>query len=166
MLRGPFDERFGVGGDWSGRRILHMWENCVEHRPGVLGQIGHELTEFAVEVAKDADAITIGFSGYDGGKLAPAVDISVHIPSFNMAMVEDVHLMLEHAICERLLAVNQEAAAAMLGKGMVTYQSGGRALPVDVVLISEANDILKKYADCYAQGMNIVNLMVLQNLGK
>lgn len=31
---------------------------------------------------------------------------------------------------------------------------------------AEANDILKKYADCYAQGMNIVNLMVLQNLGK
>ncbi len=38
----------------------------------------------------------------------------------------------------------KEAAAAMLGKGMVTYQSGDRALPVDVVLISEANDILKE----------------------
>ena len=38
----------------------------------------------------------------------------------------------------------KDAAAAMLGKGMVTYQSGGRALPVDVVLISEANDILKE----------------------
>ncbi len=38
----------------------------------------------------------------------------------------------------------KESAAAMLGKGMVTYQSGGRALPVDVVLISEANDILKE----------------------
>ncbi len=67
----------------------------------------------AVEVAKAAGATTIGFSGYDGGKLAPAVDISVHIPSFNMAMVEDVHLMLEHAICERLLAVNQQAAAVV-----------------------------------------------------
>jgi hypothetical protein len=30
-----------------------------------------------------------------------------------MAMVEDVHLMLEHAICERLLVVNQEAATAV-----------------------------------------------------
>jgi succinyl-CoA synthetase beta subunit len=38
----------------------------------------------------------------------------------------------------------KQAAAAMLGNGMVTYQSGGRALPVDVVLISEANDILKE----------------------
>lgn len=67
----------------------------------------------AVEVAKNTGAITVGFSGYDGGKLAPMVDISVHIPSFNMAMVEDVHLMLEHAICERLLAINKEAASAV-----------------------------------------------------
>ena len=36
------------------------------------------------------------------------------------------------------------AAAGMLGKGMTTYQSGGRALPVDVVLVTEANDILKE----------------------
>jgi len=33
-------------------------------------------------------------------------------------------------------------------------------------LPSEANEILKKYADCYAQGMNIVNLQLIQDLGK
>lgn len=80
---------------------------------GISGSGNSKNVIKAVEVAKAAGAITIGFSGYDGGKLAPAVDISVHIPSFNMAMVEDVHLMLEHAICERLLAVNQAAAAAV-----------------------------------------------------
>jgi hypothetical protein len=31
---------------------------------------------------------------------------------------------------------------------------------------AEANDILKKYAEAYAQGMNIVNLTVLQDLAK
>ena len=31
---------------------------------------------------------------------------------------------------------------------------------------AEANELLKKYADCYAQGMNILNLTILQNLGK
>jgi D-sedoheptulose 7-phosphate isomerase len=66
----------------------------------------------AMEVAEAAGATTIGFSGYDGGKLAPLVDISVHVPSFNMAMVEDVHLMLEHAMCERLLAQVQARVAA------------------------------------------------------
>ncbi len=76
---------------------------------GISGSGNSKNVLNAVKVAKDAEATTIGFSGYDGGKLAPMVDISVHIPSFNMAMVEDVHLMLEHAICERLLAFNQAA---------------------------------------------------------
>ena len=31
---------------------------------------------------------------------------------------------------------------------------------------AEANEILKKYAECYAQGMNILNLITLQDLGK
>jgi hypothetical protein len=31
---------------------------------------------------------------------------------------------------------------------------------------AEANDILKKYADAFAQGMNIVNLNLIQDLGK
>jgi succinyl-CoA synthetase beta subunit len=43
----------------------------------------------------------------------------------------------------------REVAGKMLGTGMVTYQTGGRALPVDCVLISEANDIEKElYLSC------------------
>ncbi len=38
----------------------------------------------------------------------------------------------------------KEAAAGMLGQGMTTYQSAGRALPVDCVLVTEANDIVKE----------------------
>ncbi len=84
---------------------------------GISGSGNSKNVINAVEVAKAAGAITIGFSGYDGGKLAPAVDISVHVASFNMAMVEDVHLMLEHAICERLLAINQGAAELVSSNG-------------------------------------------------
>jgi len=36
------------------------------------------------------------------------------------------------------------AAAGMLGRNMETYQSAGRALPVNLVLVTEANDILKE----------------------
>src|SRR5690606_1269699 len=36
------------------------------------------------------------------------------------------------------------AAAGMLGRGMETYQSGGRELPVNVVLVTEASDIAKE----------------------
>ena len=43
----------------------------------------------------------------------------------------------------------RDAAAKMLGTKMVTYQSAGRGLPVDTVLISEANDIEQElYLSC------------------
>ena len=43
----------------------------------------------------------------------------------------------------------KEAAGKMLGTRMVTYQPAGRALPVDTVLISEANDIEQElYLSC------------------
>jgi succinyl-CoA synthetase beta subunit len=46
-------------------------------------------------------------------------------------------------------AETREVAGRMLGTEMVTYQTGGRALPVDCVLISEANDIEKElYLSC------------------
>jgi succinyl-CoA synthetase beta subunit len=38
----------------------------------------------------------------------------------------------------------RDAARDMLGTGMVTYQSAGRAMPVDSVLITEATDIVKE----------------------
>jgi D-sedoheptulose 7-phosphate isomerase len=77
---------------------------------GISGSGNSQNVLNAVKVAKTAGAITIGFSGYDGGKLKGMVDVSVHVPCNVMAMVEDVHLMLEHAICERLLALNRAAA--------------------------------------------------------
>ncbi len=36
------------------------------------------------------------------------------------------------------------AAAGLLGKTLTTYQSGGRALPVNLVLVTEASDIAKE----------------------
>jgi succinyl-CoA synthetase beta subunit len=38
----------------------------------------------------------------------------------------------------------RDAARGMLGTGMVTYQSAGRAMPVDSVLVTEATDIVKE----------------------
>jgi D-sedoheptulose 7-phosphate isomerase len=56
----------------------------------------------AIEVARQAGALTIGMSGYDGGQLAGMVDVSVHVPSFCIEHVEDIHLMLEHMITKAL----------------------------------------------------------------
>ena len=69
----------------------------------------------AVEAAHEAGAITLGWSGYGGGKLAKTVHYPVVVDSHNMQMVEDVHMVLGHvvysALRDRLLA---EKAAPVL----------------------------------------------------
>lgn len=48
--------------------------------------------------AKSLGATTIGWSGYDGGKLASLVDIPVVVPNHCIEQIEDVHLILEHMV--------------------------------------------------------------------
>lgn len=52
----------------------------------------------AVEEARKYNATTIGFTGFDGGRLAQLVNINIHIKSNIIEHVEDIHLMLEHMI--------------------------------------------------------------------
>ena len=56
-----------------------------------------------VKVARESGAITVGFSGFDGGKLPELVDIAIVVPNQCMEQVEDIHLALTHAmaICLR-----------------------------------------------------------------
>ncbi len=50
------------------------------------------------KTAKAKGATTIGFIGFDGGKLKDLVDIALVVPNHNMEQVEDIHLLLEHVI--------------------------------------------------------------------
>ncbi len=52
----------------------------------------------AVKLAKSKGATTVGFTGFDGGKLKDLVDIAIVVPSNCMEQIEDVHLLLEHMI--------------------------------------------------------------------
>jgi D-sedoheptulose 7-phosphate isomerase len=56
----------------------------------------------ALEVANQRSLSTIGFSGFDGGALKDLCEISLLVPSDNMSQIEDVHLMLTHALCTAL----------------------------------------------------------------
>ena len=63
----------------------------------------------AVQLAKGMGAITIGLTGFDGGRLSPMVDFPVHVDSYLIEHVEDIHLMLEHLICKTLREMISEA---------------------------------------------------------
>jgi D-sedoheptulose 7-phosphate isomerase len=56
----------------------------------------------AIQYAKNQNALTIGFTGFDGGILGTLVDINLHINSNIIEHVEDLHLVLEHMIIKSL----------------------------------------------------------------
>lgn len=56
----------------------------------------------AVEYANSAGADTLAVVGYDGGKLKPLAKQSVWVPSFDMQLCEDVHLMFGHMVMKTL----------------------------------------------------------------
>lgn len=56
----------------------------------------------AAIAARQHQAKTIAFTGFDSGKLGNLADLNIHVPSSNIEQVEDIHLMLAHLICSCL----------------------------------------------------------------
>jgi len=65
----------------------------------------------AVRLANEMGALTIGWTGFRGGKLKDIVALCVTVPSRSMEQIEDVHLILEHAICTSLRAIREPIPA-------------------------------------------------------
>jgi D-sedoheptulose 7-phosphate isomerase len=56
----------------------------------------------AIEAARSADGKILGVVGYDGGKMKSMCDHCVWVPSFDMQLCEDVHLMFGHMVMKTL----------------------------------------------------------------
>jgi D-sedoheptulose 7-phosphate isomerase len=56
----------------------------------------------AVEYANSIGGETLAIVGYDGGKLKAMAKSSVWVPSFDMQLCEDVHLMFGHMVMKTL----------------------------------------------------------------
>lgn len=56
----------------------------------------------AVEYANESGAQTLAVVGYDGGRLKQTAHTSVWVPSFDMQLCEDVHLMFGHMVMKAL----------------------------------------------------------------
>lgn len=65
-----------------------------------------------IDVAKELGVTTIGFTGFDGGKVSGLVDLNVHVPTRIGAygVVEDAHLAINHMITESLKAISNSGA--------------------------------------------------------
>ncbi len=56
----------------------------------------------AVEAAHKIGAVTLGWSGFGGGKLARLAQHNIVVPKDNMQMVEDAHMVIGHLIFSAL----------------------------------------------------------------
>lgn len=74
-------------------------ENFVEEGDVVIGISGSGNSKnilFALELAKSKSAITIGITGFNGGKLKDISDYSVNANVNDMQISEDIHLIWVH----------------------------------------------------------------------
>lgn len=65
----------------------------------------------ALHVAREAGALTIGLTGFQGGKMKFLCDLCVIIPSDNMQVIEDLHVSVNHSVFTSLRSRMLEAAA-------------------------------------------------------
>lgn len=81
--------------------FIEQLKNLMEPGDVVVGISGSGNSKNvikAIDYANDNGGISIGILGYDGGKLVKSVHHSIHVPSFNMQQVEDIHVLVSHLL--------------------------------------------------------------------
>jgi len=71
----------------------------------------------ALRWARKAGAVTVGLTGGDGGQLQGLADVSVVVPADMMEQIEDMHLVIAHALCTSLRARIRNGAGAVAAGG-------------------------------------------------
>ena len=86
------------------------YDTCFARQVEALATAGDVLLAFstsgnskgilnAVQIAKNLGAITIGFTGKDGGLLKNTADICLKIPSNNTPRIQECHITVGHIVC-------------------------------------------------------------------
>jgi len=93
-----------IGNDYSFDRIFARQIEALGRRGDVAVAISTSGVSpnvlLAVEAARSAGLVTIGFTGRDGGPLGRAVDIHVNVPEQDTARIQEVQRTLLHVLCE------------------------------------------------------------------
>lgn len=96
----------------------------------------------AIALANQVNAISIGFTGYQGGRLGPMVDLEVRVPSNSIEQIEDLHLMLEHLICKALrdrLQVGEQFSRSLVQNDAVAIEQPAAVLDHQATHSSKRN---------------------------
>lgn len=72
--------------------------NCGDTVIGISGSGNSKNVLEAINYANNNKAVTIGLTGFKGGKLKSLANITLVVPSNNMQQIEDIHLILCHLV--------------------------------------------------------------------
>jgi D-sedoheptulose 7-phosphate isomerase len=76
----------------------------------------------ALTLAQETGALTMGLTGFQGGKMKSLCELCVVIPSENMQVIEDLHLSVSHSIFTSLRA----RIADLTSRPQLTVAASGR----------------------------------------
>jgi len=69
---------------------------------GISGSGNSENVVRAIQYANDNNGVTIGLTGYSGGKVKEYCKFNIHIPINDMQITEDIHMILDHCMMKIL----------------------------------------------------------------
>lgn len=73
---------------------------------GISGSGNSKNVLNAIEYANQNGAVTVGLTGYNGGKLKTLAKYSLNVNVDDMQITEDIHMMLDHMIYNILMTQN------------------------------------------------------------
>lgn len=82
---------------------LKNFFNPGDYVIGISGSGNSRNVLRAIEYAKKNSGITIGITGYDGGKLKKISDFSINVNINDMQISEDMHMILDH-LCMKVIS--------------------------------------------------------------
>ena len=69
---------------------------------GISGSGNSENVIRAIQYANEKGGITVGITGYSGGKIKQMSKYNVHVPIDDMQITEDLHMVLDHCMMKIL----------------------------------------------------------------
>jgi len=95
-----------LANDWGYERVfVEQLDSLARPRDVLIGISGSGQSEnvlLALDLARERGLTTIGFTGFEGGRLKDKVEVCVLVECEVMGQIEDAHLVVVHLICTAL----------------------------------------------------------------
>jgi len=143
--------------------FVEQLKNLMEQGDVVIGLSGSGNSKNvikAIEYANQNGAKTIGFSGYDGGRLIKCASINIRVPSFNMQKIEDVHMIVVHILVSLLFEREKTKLNKItMNKEEITSELKEHVAVVNDIILSKTEDIQSMsqlVIDSYKKGGKLI----------